>query len=73
MNAPEILTLIQSARALLDLGLTQYRLAEQEGRLTDQQKATILAAAQLTDDQVNDVVEAARQRLDSASTSIAPN
>ena len=73
MNAPEILTLIQSARALLDLGLSQYRIAEQQGRLTDQQKATILAAAQLTDDQVDDVVETARQRLDSASTSIAPN
>lgn len=63
MNAPEILVLIQSARALLDLGLSQYRLAEQEGRLTDPQKATILAAAQLTDDQVDDVVEAARHRL----------
>ena len=73
MNAPEILTLIQSARALLDLGLSQYRLAEQEGRLTYQQKATILAVAQLTDDQVDDVVEAARLRLVSASTSIAPN
>lgn len=63
MNAPEILALIQSARALLDLGLSQYRLAEQQGRLTDQQKTAILAAAQLTDDQVDDVVEAARQRL----------
>ena len=73
MTAPEILTLIQSARALLDLGLSQYRLAEQEGRLTYQQKATILALAQLTDDQVDDVVEAARLRLVSASTSIAPN
>ena len=73
MNAPEILTLIQSARALLDLGLSQYRLAEQEGLLTDQQKATILAVAQLTDDQVDDVVEAARLRLASDSTSIAPN
>jgi hypothetical protein len=73
MNAPEILTLIQSARALLDLGLSQYRIAEQQGRLTDQQKAAILTAAQLTDDQVDDVVEAARQRLASVSTSIAPN
>lgn len=73
MNAPEILTLIQSARALLDLGLSQYRLAEQEGRLSDQQKATILATAQLTDDQIDDVIEAARQRLASDSTSILQN
>ena len=73
MNAPEILTLIRAARALLDLGLSQYRLAEQEGRLSDQQKATILAVAQLTDDQVDDIVEAARLRLASDSTSIAPN
>lgn len=73
MNAPEILMMIQSARALLDLGLSQYRLAEQEGRLTEQQKANILAVAQLTDDQVDDVVVAARQRLVSASTSITPN
>ena len=73
MNAPEILTLIQTARALLDLGLSQYRIAEQQGRLTDQQKATILAVAQLTDNQVDDVVEAGRQRLASVSTSIAPN
>jgi len=73
MNAPEILTLIQSARALLDLGLSQYRLAEQQGRLTEQQKANILAVAQLTDDQVDSAVEAARQRLTTASTPIAPN
>lgn len=73
MNAPEILTLIQSARALLDLGLSQYRLAEQQGRLTDQQKATILSVAQLTDDQVDDVVEDARLRLASDSTSVSPN
>lgn len=63
MNATEILALIQSARALIDLGLSQYRLAAQEGRLTDEQKAAILAAAQLSDDQVDDAVEAARQRL----------
>jgi len=68
MNAPEILTLIQSARALLDLGLSQYRLAEQQGRLTEQQKANILAVAQLTDDQVDSAVEAARQRMATAST-----
>lgn len=73
MNAPEILMMIQSARALLDLGLSQYRLAEQEGRLTDQQKATILTAAQLTDNQVDDVVEAARQRLASDPASSAQN
>jgi hypothetical protein len=73
MNAPEILALIQSARALLDLGVSQYRLAEQEGRLTEQQKANILAAAQLTDDQVDDVIEAARQRLAPVSTSIVSN
>ncbi len=69
MTAPEILALIQSARALLDLGLSQYRLAEQAGRLTDQQKAAILAAAQLTDGQVDNAVEAARQRLANAPTS----
>lgn len=63
MNAPEILALIQSARALLDLGLSQYRLAEQQGRLTDQQKTVILAAAQISDEQVDATVEAARQRL----------
>ncbi len=71
MNAPEILTLIRSARALLDLGLSQYRLAEQEGRLTDQQKANILATAQLTDDQVDDVVEAARRTLAEIGSTIS--
>lgn len=63
MTAVEILALIQSARSLLELGVSQYRLAEQEGRLTDEQKAAILAAADLTDDQVDAVVAAARQRL----------
>ena len=67
MNATEILALIQSARALIDLGLSQYRLAQQEGRLTDEQKAAILAAAQLSDDQVDAAVEAARQRLSTKS------
>lgn len=67
MNATEILALIQSARALIDLGLSQYRLAQQEGRLTDEQKAAILAAAQLSDDQVDAAVEAARQRLSTNS------
>ncbi len=62
MTPIEILALIQSARALLDLGISQYRLAEQEGRLTDEQKAAILAAAHLTDAQVDASVEAARQR-----------
>lgn len=73
MSPAEILTLVQTTRALLDLGITQYRLAEQEGRLTDEQKASILAAAQLTDDQVDDAVEAARQRLVSDSTPVSPN
>lgn len=67
MNATEILALIQSARALIDLGLSQYRLAKQAGRLTDEQKAAILAAAQLSDDQVDAAVEAARQRLSTNS------
>lgn len=67
MNATEILALIQSARTLIDLGLSQYRLAQQEGRLTDEQKAAILAAAQLTDEQVDAAVEAARQRLSTTS------
>jgi len=64
MTPVEILTLVQAARSLLELGITQYRLAEQEGRLTDEQKAAILAAAELTDDQVDAVVTAARQRLE---------
>ena len=63
MNATEILALIQSARALIELGLSQYRIAEQEGRLTDEQKTAILTAARLSDEQVDAVVEAARQRL----------
>jgi len=63
MTPVEILALIQSARSLLDLGISQYRLAEQEGRLTDEQRAVILEAADLTDDRVDAVVAAARQRL----------
>ena len=63
MNAIEILVAFQTARALMDLGLSQYRLAQQEGRLTDEQKAAILAAAQLTDGQVDAAVAAARQRI----------
>jgi len=63
MTPVEILALVQAARSLLELGITQYRLAEQEGRLTDEQKAAILAAAELTDDQVDAVVADARQRL----------
>lgn len=65
MNATEILAAFQTARALMDLALSQYRLAQQEGRLTEEQKAAILAAAQLTDDRVDAAVEAARQRLTS--------
>ena len=65
MNATEILAAFQTARALMDLALSQYRLAQQEGRLTEEQKAAILDAAQLTDDQVDAAVEAARQRLTS--------
>ena len=64
MTPVEILALIQSARSLLDLGISQYRLAEEEGRLTDEQKAAILAAAELTDDQVDAVIAVARQRLE---------
>jgi len=63
MTPAEILALVQAARSLLELGITQYRLAEQEGRLTDEQKTAILTAAELTDDQVDAVVAAARQRL----------
>jgi len=63
MTPAEILALIQSARSLLDLGISQYRLAEQEGQLTDGQRAAILEAADLTDDRVDAVVEAARRRL----------
>jgi len=68
MTPAEILALIQSARSLLDLGISQYRLAEQEGRLTDEQRAVILKAADLTDDRVDAVVAAARQRLGLSSS-----
>ena len=63
MTPVEILAMIQAARSLLELGITQYRLAEQDGRLTDEQKAVILAAAGITDDQVDAVVAAAQQRI----------
>lgn len=63
MTPAEILAAFQTARALADLALSQYRLAQQEGRLTDEQKAAILAAAQLTDAQVDAAVDAARHRL----------
>lgn len=63
MNASEILAAFQTARALADLALSQYRLAQQEGRLTDEQKTAILAAAQLSDDQVDAAVEEARKRI----------
>ena len=63
MTPAEILALIQSARSLLDLGLSQYRLAEQAGKLTDEQRASILAAADLTDARVEAEVAAAQARL----------
>ncbi|MCC5830134.1 MAG: hypothetical protein JJU36_11865 [Phycisphaeraceae bacterium] len=63
MTPAEILAAFETARALTDLALSQYRLAHQEGGLTDEQKAAILSVAQLTDAQVDDAVEAARQRL----------
>ena len=63
MTPAEILALIQSARSLLDLGLSQYRLAEQSGTLTTEQRASILAAADLTDARVDAEVAAARSRL----------
>ncbi len=69
MTPAEILAAFQTARALTDLALSQYRLAQQEGRLTDEQKTAILAAAQLTDAQVDAAVEAARERL-AAKTNI---
>lgn len=63
MTPADILALIQSARSLLDLGLSQYRLAEQAGTLTAEQRASILAAADLTDAQVDAEAAAARARL----------
>lgn len=63
MTYVEILALIQSARALLDLGLSQYRLAIQEGKLTELQKLSILQAAQLSDAQVDQIIQEAKQRL----------
>lgn len=63
MTPAEILALIQSARSLLDLGLSQYRLAEQAGTLTADQRASIFAAADLTDARVDAEVAAARARL----------
>ena len=63
MTAAEILALIQSARSLLELGIGQYRLAEQEGRITADQRAAILKTADLTDEQVDRVIDAARRRL----------
>lgn len=71
MTPTEILAAFQTARALTDLALAQFRLAQQEGRLTDEQKAAILSAAQLTDAQVDATVEAARQRL-AAQSNFAP-
>ena len=68
MTPVEILALIQSARSLLGLGIWQYRLAEHDGRLTDEQRAAILEAADLTDDRVDAVVAAARQRLGQTTT-----
>lgn len=68
MTPAEILAAFQTARALADLALSQYRLAQQEGRLTDEQKAAILAAAQLTDAQVDAAVAAARQRIASRTS-----
>ena len=68
MTPVEVLTMIQAARSLLELGMTQYRLAEQDGRLTDEQKAAILAAAGVTDEQVDAVVAAAQQRLSNPNT-----
>ena len=70
MTPVEILALIQSARSLLDLGISQYRLAEQEGRLTNEQRAAILEAADLTDDGVDAAVAAARRRLELTSSEI---
>jgi hypothetical protein len=63
MTPTEILALFQTARSLYEFGASQYRLAHQQGKLTEQQKTDILAAAMLTDDQVDTVVEAAKQRL----------
>lgn len=63
MTPQEILAAFQTARAIADFALSQYRLAQQEGRLTPEQKDAILAAAQLTDEGVDAAVEAARQRL----------
>lgn len=63
MTPAEILAAFQVARSIADFALSQYRLAQQEGRLTEEQKLAILKAAQLTDAQVDAAVEAARQRL----------
>ncbi len=68
MNAAEILTLIQSARALYELGVTQYHLAAQQGRLTNDQKTAILAAASLSDPRVDAAVEIARTHLAAQDT-----
>ncbi|WP_145075554.1 hypothetical protein [Poriferisphaera corsica] len=54
---------MQSARSLLDLGLSQYRLAMQQGALSDQQKTAILEAAKLTDRQVDEVVAISEKQM----------
>ncbi|QDU33053.1 hypothetical protein KS4_10940 [Poriferisphaera corsica] len=63
MTPVEILALVQSARSLLDLGLSQYRLAMQQGALSDQQKTAILEAAKLTDRQVDEVVAISEKQM----------
>jgi len=63
MNPTEILAAFQTARTIFDFAVSQYHLAEQNGTLTDEQKAGILDAARLSDDQVDAAVQAAKQRL----------
>jgi len=62
MSAAEVLSIVQAVRVILDFALINFRLLEQAGRFTDEQKAAILAAAGITDDQVDAVIDAARRR-----------
>jgi len=67
MTPAEILAALQTAKALYALAVTQFKLAREDGKLTEKQHMAIMAEAGLTDAQVDEAIAIAKARLSGTS------
>ena len=62
MTPMEILSLFQVVRRLTDIGLREYKIVRELGGIPEDMKRRILQAAEMSDEQVDDVLREARER-----------